>query len=60
MGHKDVTGGPTPHGPASATHRNGIPAGDPVHESESLGAASAPESAEGNCDTLWVDLGGEG
>jgi hypothetical protein len=60
MGHKEVTGGPVPHGPASATHRSGSPAGDPGHEPESHGAGNAPESAEGNQETLWVDLGGEG
>ena len=64
MGHMDGHGGPLPHGPASSTHRSANIAAEHHNgrrpEPESHSPAGTPETAEGNCDTLWIDLGGEG
>jgi len=64
MGHKDGHGSQLPHGPPGSPHRGGPLAGEhhPARrpEPDTLGGPAGAEAAEGNTDTLWIDLGGEG
>jgi len=64
MGHKEGHFSPVPHGTPGGGHRAGPHAGEPhtarSSESEALGGAPGHEAVEGNTDTLWIDLGGEG
>ncbi|OAI48167.1 hypothetical protein AYO44_07860 [Planctomycetaceae bacterium SCGC AG-212-F19] len=64
MGHKEGHGAPHSPGTPGSTHRGG-PLGGEHHPTrptdvEALGGAPGAEATEGNTDTLWIDLGGEG